>query len=141
LPRSRSVWPLGRPLDLTAPPRTSPSNLALSLRLERNGYTWTFSGRTMPPLGGISSPLCTICTILMIEGAAASLPARGSLCSSPQGLHLNDNFSRDSQGGVPKLSRVGLPRLWASITSCSDLWLGWGLKQSYSSLRELSNAM
>jgi len=47
----------------------------------------------------------------------------------------------DSQGGVPKLSWVGLLGLWASITSCSDLRMGWGLKKSCSSLWQLSNAM
>jgi hypothetical protein len=40
-------------------------------------------------------------------------------------------FSWDSQGKVPKLSPVGLLGIWASITSCSNLWLKWGLKQSY----------
>jgi hypothetical protein len=33
------------------------------------------------------------------------------------------------------------PRLWASITSCSNFGLGWGLKKSCSFLWELSNAM
>jgi hypothetical protein len=69
------------------------------------------------------------------------LPPYSILCSSPSRLHLNGTFSRDSQSGVPKLSRITLSGLWASITSCSDLRLGWGLKQSCSSLRELSNAM
>jgi hypothetical protein len=69
------------------------------------------------------------------------LPPYSIICSSPQRLHPNDTISRDSQGGVSKLSRFGLPRLWAFITSCSDLRLGWGMKQSCSSLWELSNAM
>jgi hypothetical protein len=132
LPRLRSVWPLGRPLDLTAPPRTPSSSLALSLHLERNGYTWTFLGRTMAPLGGISSPLCTICTILMIDGAAASLPARGSLCVTPWHPYLNGVLSWDSQGGVLKLFEFGFPGLCEFITLCSNLWLGWGLKQACS---------
>jgi hypothetical protein len=55
----RSVWPLGKPLDLTAAPRTLPSNLALRLILGNNGYIWTFSGWTMSPFGGTPSPLCT----------------------------------------------------------------------------------
>jgi hypothetical protein len=50
-------------------------------------------------------------------------------------------FSRDSQSGVPKLSRFGLPGLWVFITSRFDLWLGWGLKQSCSSPQELSNGV
>ncbi len=74
-------------------------------------------------------------------GGSHHLPPYNILCSSPQRLHPNDIFSWDSQGGVPKLSRFGLLGLWASITSCSYLRLGWGLKQSCSSLWELSNAM
>jgi len=50
-------------------------------------------------------------------------------------------YFRDSQSGVPKLFRFGLPGLWAFITSRSDLRLGWGLKQSCSSLQELSNGV
>jgi hypothetical protein len=50
-------------------------------------------------------------------------------------------FSRDSQGGVPKLSQVGVPGLWTNITSRPDLWSGRGLNQSCSSPRELSNVM
>jgi len=63
------------------------------------------------------------------------------LCNSLRKLHPNGTFSRDSQRGVSKLSRVRLLGLWASMTSCSDLRLGWGLKQSCSSLWDLSNAM
>jgi len=55
--------------------------------------------------------------------------------------HLNGTFSRDSQGGVPKLSRVRLPGLWALISPRSDLRLEWGLNQSCSSSRKLSNAL
>jgi hypothetical protein len=94
----------------------------------------------MPPSGGISSPLCTIWTFLMINGAVASLPARGSTYSSPWRLHPNGTFSWDSQGGVPRLSQFGLPGVWASIACCSDLGLGWSLKQSFIFLWELSNA-
>jgi hypothetical protein len=50
-------------------------------------------------------------------------------------------FSRDSQCGVPKLSRFGLPRLWAFITSRSELGTGRGLSQSCSFRRELSNGV
>jgi hypothetical protein len=50
-------------------------------------------------------------------------------------------FPGASQSGVPKLSQFTLTGLWASITSCSDLRLGWGLRQSCSSLQNLSNAM
>jgi hypothetical protein len=69
------------------------------------------------------------------------LPPYSILCSSPRRLHPNGTFSWDSQGGVPKLSRFGLPGLWAPITSCSDLGLGWGLKQSCIFLWELFNSM
>ncbi len=74
-------------------------------------------------------------------GGSHHLPPYSILCSSTRRLHPNGTFSRDSQGGVPKLSRFGLPRLWASITSCLDLRLRWGLKQSCSSLWEISKAM
>ncbi len=50
-------------------------------------------------------------------------------------------FSWDSQGGVSKLFRFGLPGLWDFITPYSDLWLRWDLKQTYSSLQELSNGV
>jgi len=44
------------------------------------------------------------------------LPPYSILCSSPWELHPNGTFSRDSQGGVPKLSRVGVPELWELIS-------------------------
>jgi len=62
-------------------------------------------------------------------------------CVSPSHLHLNGIFSWDSQSGVPKLSRFGLPRLWAFITSCSNLGLGRGLKQTCSLPWKLSNGV
>ncbi len=40
-----------------------------------------------------------------------------------------------------KLSHFGLPRLCEFITLCSDLRLGWGLKQTCNSPWELSNGM
>jgi hypothetical protein len=43
--------------------------------------------------------------------------------------------------GVPKSSRLGLPRLWGAITLCVNLWMRWGLKQSCSPYQELSNRM
>ncbi len=74
-------------------------------------------------------------------GGSHHLPPYSILCSSARRVHPNGYFSRDSQGGVPKLSRFGLPGLWASITSRPELGLGWGLNQSCSTCRELSNAM
>jgi hypothetical protein len=69
------------------------------------------------------------------------LPPYSILCSFAWRLHPNGTFSRDSQGGVPKLSRFGLPGLWASITSRPKLRSGQGLNQSSSSHRRLSNGV
>jgi hypothetical protein len=69
------------------------------------------------------------------------LPPYSILCASPPHLHPNGTFSRDSQSGIPKLSRFGLLRLWAFITSRFDLRLGWGLKQTCSSPWELSKGV
>jgi hypothetical protein len=74
-------------------------------------------------------------------GGSHHLPPYSILCNFLRELHSNDTFSRDSQGGVPKLSRVGVPRLWELISPGSNLWLEWGLNQSCSSHRELFNAM
>jgi hypothetical protein len=46
-----------------------------------------------------------------------------------------------SQMGVLKFSKFGLLQLWGPINLCVDLWLRWGLKQSYSPCWELSNGM
>jgi hypothetical protein len=43
--------------------------------------------------------------------------------------------------GVLKLPRLGLSRLWGTITLRADLWLKWGLKQSCSPCWELFNNM
>jgi hypothetical protein len=69
------------------------------------------------------------------------LPPYSILCSSPPRLHPNGSFSRDSQVGVLKLSRVGVPRLWTLVTSRLELGSGRGLHQSCSSRQELFNAM
>jgi hypothetical protein len=74
-------------------------------------------------------------------GGNHHLPSYSILCSSSWRLHPNGIFSRDSQGGVSKLSRFGLPRLWELITPSLDIRLRWGLKQSYSSPWELSNGV
>jgi hypothetical protein len=39
----------------------------------------------------------------------------------------------------PKLLRLGLSQLCGFITSCANLWLGWGLNRNCSPHRELSN--
>ncbi len=74
-------------------------------------------------------------------GGSHHLPPYSILCSSARRLHPNGFFSRDSQSGVPKLSRFGLPGLWAFITSRLELGLRRGLNQSCNFPRELSNAM
>jgi hypothetical protein len=74
-------------------------------------------------------------------GGNHHLPPYSILCNSPPRLHPNGSFSRDSQGGVPKLSRVGVLELWELISPDSDIRLQWGLNQSYSSSQKLSNPM
>jgi hypothetical protein len=74
-------------------------------------------------------------------GGSHHLPPYSILCVTPPHLHSNGSFSRDSQGGVSKLSRFGLPGFWAFITPSSDLRLGWVLKQTCSSLQDLSNSV
>ncbi len=71
-------------------------------------------------------------------GGSHHLPPYSILCSFPSHLHPNGSFSRDSQSGVPKLSRFGLPRLWAFITSHPKLESERSPNQSCSSPQELS---
>jgi len=73
-------------------------------------------------------------------GGSHHLPPYSILCVTLQHPHPNGFLSRDSQGRVPKLSRFGLPGLCECITLCSNLRLGWGLKQTRSSPWELSNS-
>ncbi len=42
---------------------------------------------------------------------------------------------------IPKLPKLGLSAFWKAITSCADLWLRWGLKQSCSFRQEIFNDM
>jgi hypothetical protein len=72
-------------------------------------------------------------------GGSHHLPPYSIFGNSIWHLHPNGFLSQDSQGGVPKLSRFGLPPLCGVITLCPDLGLGWGLKQTCSSRQELSN--
>ncbi len=74
-------------------------------------------------------------------GGSHHLPPYSILCITPRHPHPNGFYSRDSQGGVLKLSQFGLPGLWELITLGSDLGLGWGLKQTYSSPQELFNGV
>jgi hypothetical protein len=82
----------------------------LSKPLGRNGFTAKSLGKARPPLRGAFSPPCTSLISLMIEGAVASLPVWGSLCTSPRGPHRNGLFV-PGLPGVPKLRQPGLPRL------------------------------
>jgi hypothetical protein len=70
-------------------------------------------------------------------GGSHHLPPYSILCTSPRGPHPNDILSWDSQVGVPKLPKLGLPRLWGPITLRADLGLRWSLKQSCSPRQEL----
>jgi len=74
-------------------------------------------------------------------GGSHHLPHYSLLCASPWEPHSNDILSPDSQMGVLKLPRLGLPQLWGPITLCVNLRLKWGLKQSCSTCQELSNGM
>jgi hypothetical protein len=74
-------------------------------------------------------------------GGSHHLPPYSILCVALPHSHPNGFYSLDSQGGVPKLSRFGLLGLWELITPSLDLGLGWGLKQTCSSLQELSNGV
>ncbi len=58
------------------------------------------------------------------------------------GTNTQTSFlSQDSQVGVPKFPKLGLPQLWGPITLCKDLRLRWGLKQSCSPCQELLKNM
>jgi len=74
-------------------------------------------------------------------GGSHHLPPYSILCSCLPHLHPNGSFSHDSQSGVPKLSRFGLPGLWTLITPRPKLGSGWGLNQSCSPLQELFNSV
>jgi hypothetical protein len=96
------------------------------------------------PFGCWNKPRATLDSLdspLPELGGSHHLPPYSILCVTPREPHPNGTFSRDSQGGVPKLSRVGLLGLWKLISPSSNLWLEWDLNQSCSSLRELSNAL
>jgi len=73
-------------------------------------------------------------------GGSHHLPPYSILCITPREPHPNGTFSRDSQGGVPKLSRVEFLGLWTLISPGFDLRLEWGLNQSCSSPWELFDA-
>ncbi len=79
-------------------------------------------------------------------GGSHHLPPYSILCDAPPRLHPNGSFSRDSQVGVPKLSRncleivpVGVPRLWELITPDCKVWSRRGLNQTCSPRQDLFN--
>jgi hypothetical protein len=74
-------------------------------------------------------------------GGSHHLPPYSTLCTSPQGPHLNDFLSRNSWMGVPKSPKLGLSQLWSPITLWADLGSRCGLKQSCSPCWEISNGM
>jgi len=74
-------------------------------------------------------------------GGSHQLPPYIILCDSPQSPHPNGSFSWDSRAVVPKSRQMGLLQLWSTITLQADLWSRYGLKQSCSSLQDLSSAM
>jgi hypothetical protein len=74
-------------------------------------------------------------------GGSHHLPPYNILYASSRHLHPNGFLSRDSQGGVPKLSWFGLPGLWELITPSLDLRLGRGMKQTCSSPQEVFNGV
>jgi hypothetical protein len=74
-------------------------------------------------------------------GGSHHLPPYSILCSSQRRWHPNGYFSRDSWVGVSKLSRARVLELWTPISLDYRVWLRHGLKQSYSSRRDLSNTV
>jgi hypothetical protein len=74
-------------------------------------------------------------------GGSHHFPPYSILYDSLPHLHPNGSFSRDSQSEVLKLSQFSFSGLQTLITSRLDLRLGWGVRKSYSSPRELSNGV
>jgi len=74
-------------------------------------------------------------------GGSHHLPPYSIFCAWSCNQHPNVILSQDSQVGILKFPKLGLPQLWGPITLCADLRLRWGLKQSYSPCWELFNSM
>ncbi len=74
-------------------------------------------------------------------GGSHHLAPYNMICAFPWGPHPNGILSQDSQVGIFKLPKLGLPRIWGPITLRVDLELRWSLKQSYSPCREIFNGM
>jgi hypothetical protein len=69
------------------------------------------------------------------SGEATTFPHIVFSALLPREPHPNGSFSRDSQVGVPKLSRVGVLELWELISPDCRVWSRRGLNQSCSSLQ------
>jgi hypothetical protein len=74
-------------------------------------------------------------------GGSHHLPPYSILYAWPWGQHPNLILSWDSQVGVSKFPKLGLPQIWIPITSSANLWLWWGFKQSCIPCQDLSNYM
>jgi hypothetical protein len=74
-------------------------------------------------------------------GGSHHLPPYNILCAWPRGQHPTVISSRDSQVGIPKFPKLGLPQLWRPITLCANLRSRWGPKNSCSPRQGLSNDM
>jgi hypothetical protein len=57
------------------------------------------------------------------HGGNHHIPPYSIICAFPQGPHPNGILSRDSQMGVLKFPKSGLPQLWVPIILCVDLQL------------------
>jgi hypothetical protein len=69
------------------------------------------------------------------------LPPYSILCAWPWDQHPNVILSQDSEVGVLKFPKLGLPQVWKPITVCADLWLRRGLKQSCIPYPRICNGM
>jgi hypothetical protein len=117
-------------LILLFDPASKPTNKLVSSHSE---LSWCWD-KPRATLDSLNSPKPAL-------GGNHHLPPYSILYITLSHLHSNGTFSQDSQSGVQKLSQFRLPRVWAFITSCSDLQLGWGLMQTCSSLWELFNVV
>jgi hypothetical protein len=131
----------GGVLSLRDQTRTRTS-YSLTCFLHKTNHEWVNS----PPgthlvLGQATGNMTSLDSPLPGLRGSHHLPPYSILCVTPRRLHPNGFLSQDSQSGVPKLSRFGLPGLWTVIASCLDLRSGRGLNQCCSSRRDLFNAI
>ncbi len=91
-------------------PASKPTNKLVSSHLE----SFLVLGQAMGNTDSLDSPWPGL-------GGSHHFPPYSVLCIAPQHSHSNGFQSRDSQGGVPKLSWFGLSGLWELIIPSSDL--------------------